>query len=365
MSGFGTELLNVAIGMAFVYLVMSLIASAMLEVVESGLRTRAKYLWQGIGEILGDGHARGRLMKMAVPPKRARKGTVTLAEFYEHPIIGGMYYGPYDKAVGTAAMRKLPAYIPRESFSTAVIDLVSRQNTNSNVSAMQALRNGVKALPNGAPVRTALESIMRLTGDDVTLVQKRLEAWYDGAMERVTGWYKRHSQVMLLAIGLGLAWSANVDSWRLVKDLLKNEPKRQALVSAASNYVAANPKPDSKVTGQDINDLFTVLDGYPSPLIAERDTSSSRPAVNDALTMGGEVLGLLITAFAISLGAPFWFDLLNKFTVVRGGIKPKEQAQQAGDKATGTSTAGAGAPAVFVRSGPVGKIPMDRALLNH
>jgi hypothetical protein len=37
--------------------------------------------------------------------------------------------------------------------------------------------------------------------------------------------------------------------------------------------------------------------------------------------------GWLITALAISLGAPFWFDLLNKFMVVRSTVKPSEKSQ--------------------------------------
>ena len=37
--------------------------------------------------------------------------------------------------------------------------------------------------------------------------------------------------------------------------------------------------------------------------------------------------GWLITAVALSLGAPFWFDTLNKFMVVRGTVKPQEKSQ--------------------------------------
>jgi hypothetical protein len=37
--------------------------------------------------------------------------------------------------------------------------------------------------------------------------------------------------------------------------------------------------------------------------------------------------GWLLTGMAISLGAPFWFDLLNKFMVVRSTIKPQEKSQ--------------------------------------
>jgi len=36
-------------------------------------------------------------------------------------------------------------------------------------------------------------------------------------------------------------------------------------------------------------------------------------------------IGFLITALAMTLGAPFWFDLLNKLVNIRsGGNKPKE-----------------------------------------
>jgi hypothetical protein len=32
-----------------------------------------------------------------------------------------------------------------------------------------------------------------------------------------------------------------------------------------------------------------------------------------------------VTACAVSMGAPFWFDVLNKISVVRSTIKPQER----------------------------------------
>jgi hypothetical protein len=43
-------------------------------------------------------------------------------------------------------------------------------------------------------------------------------------------------------------------------------------------------------------------------------------------------IGFLITAFAISLGAPFWFDLLSKLMRVRTSLQP------AAPSSSGTST---------------------------
>ena len=36
--------------------------------------------------------------------------------------------------------------------------------------------------------------------------------------------------------------------------------------------------------------------------------------------------GYLATAFAVMLGAPFWFDLLGKLMVVRSTVKPKQKS---------------------------------------
>jgi hypothetical protein len=39
-------------------------------------------------------------------------------------------------------------------------------------------------------------------------------------------------------------------------------------------------------------------------------------------------LGWALTAFAVSLGAPFWFDMLNKLIVVRSTVKPHEKSKE-------------------------------------
>jgi hypothetical protein len=44
------------------------------------------------------------------------------------------------------------------------------------------------------------------------------------------------------------------------------------------------------------------------------------------------LFGWSITALAISLGAPFWFDLLNKIMVIRSTVKPKEKSPEEGSE---------------------------------
>jgi hypothetical protein len=60
------------------------------------------------------------------------------------------------------------------------------------------------------------------------------------------------------------------------------------------------------------------------------------------------IFGLAATAFAVSLGAPFWFDMLNKFMIVRSTVKPHEKSpEEASDdrqRPRPTPGSGAGTP---------------------
>ena len=49
------------------------------------------------------------------------------------------------------------------------------------------------------------------------------------------------------------------------------------------------------------------------------------------------VIGWFVTAFAVMLGAPFWFDVLNRFMVVRSTVKPSEKSQSEASKDAASS----------------------------
>src|SRR5262249_35083996 len=135
--------------------------------------------------------------------------------------------------------------------------------------------------------------------------------WYDTAMDRVAGRYRRHAQVMLLLVGFALAVAANLDTWAIARDLATDEPKRRALLASANRFVAARA---------------TAGPSAGADAAAFMNAVSSSPLPSWSGVTGWSSLGWLVTAFAISLGAPFWFDLLNKVMVIRGTVKPTEKS---------------------------------------
>lgn len=323
---FGSPILDVAIGLVFVYLLLSLIATALRETIEAWLKSRAGQLELGIRTLLQDLSGNG--LARAV---------------YEHPLIYGLYSGKYDPPAGGGQQVRhrssLPSYIPSANFAAALMDIVAQTAAAANrVPAgtpappitFDGLRDAVQRLPN-EPVRRALVSAVDMSEGNLRIAQANIEAWYDSSMDRVSGWYKRETQKILLGIGLGVAVVANVNSLAVASHLYRDQPARAALVNHASNADTA--------LGRSMVAVRAELARLDLP-IGWSNTELSLPRASlagiRAYPWWGNVvqplLGWIMTGLAISLGAPFWFDLLNKFMVIRSTVKPREKSPEEGSE---------------------------------
>ena len=177
-------------------------------------------------------------------------------------------------------------------------------------------------------------------------LQTNLENWYNDAMDRVSGWYKRYTQNVLMIIGLGLAIAFNVSSVRIAHTLWIDRDARQGMVDAANDYLkrsisrtAVRPTGASPTQMKTVGasrecskrgSSFCLWDGG----IAVRYTGLVEGNIRSAMSGDAFVvlIGWLITAGALSLGASFWFDTLNKIMVIRNTVKPQEKSQIEGSK---------------------------------
>ena len=156
-------------------------------------------------------------------------------------------------------------------------------------------------------------------GDDVSKARQNIEAWYNSTMDRVTGWYKRRTQVIILCLGFFVAVIVNADTITIGKSLSHSQALRSSLVAVVGEYArdqSQKPADDSRVT-EKLDEVRKL--GLP---IGWNWDELNGLTIWHLFT---KVIGWLLTAVAISLGAPFWFDLLNKFMVARSTIKPPEK----------------------------------------
>ncbi len=336
-----SAILDVAIGIAFVYLFLSLICSVVNEGIASIFSLRAKNLVRGIDSLFSESKiADGRRFVEAI---------------YAHGLIRGLYKNPAkvdDATVAQAASAadprtldlspldlsslhlpsvftlveqwspNLPAYIPSPTFATALIDIVAPPDP-SKARVLDDVRQGIEKLP-ASPTRQALLSLVAATEKDVVEFQQKVEGWFNDSMDRASSWYKNRAQVILLVIGVVISVGLNVDTIKLAQTLWNNPVERQATVELAQKYIDSNQKPPQTPDEfkAQANQIASVGNQLPFPF-----GWHAKPPM-DPLFWLETLAGWAITALALSLGAPFWFDTLNKFMQVRSAVKPKEKGKK-------------------------------------
>ena len=303
---FGSEILDIAIGMIFTYLLLSLICSAINELIERNLKNRATDLEKGLRELLDD-----------------KDGTGLVKQVYEHGMINGLFRGSYNPAASDKS--NLPSYIPSRNFALAILGILM-PNPAAPVAGVQvSFREAVSQIPN-AKVKNAMTSMLNVAGNDVDKFRENIEGWFNSTMDRVSGWYKRRSQLIVFLLGFLAAAVMNVNSVSIANDLWIHKAQRDALVSASQGYLGSHSKEGQ--IGQDAGLTSNIKEIENHGLPIGWNIDWNRDTKGWALFGVSALLGWFITACAVSLGAPFWFDMLNKFIVVRSTIKPHEKSPE-------------------------------------
>lgn len=322
---FNSVILEVAIGIIFLFGLVSMICSAIREGIETLTKTRAAYLERGIRELLHDRDAQN-----------------IVKSFFEHPMINSLYSADYTpgkntKQPGLFDLGKcLPSYIPSKNFALALMDIAARGSKNNAVSSdpnavemsIASIRANILNIQN-IPVQRAMLTALDTAQGDLDRLQQNLEKWFDSSMDRVSGWYKRSTQWILFIIGLVVAVGLNINTIKIADYLFRNDDARKIIVAQAENA-----SKDATFTQQSYEQAKSNLDalqlpiGWANGINPETDNS-------DSVVWNGffiYILGWLLTALAATLGAPFWFDMLNKIMVIRGTVKPSEKSPEEGSE---------------------------------
>jgi hypothetical protein len=269
------QLLDVSIGVALLYSALALFVTTVQELIASIFAARAKRLYDVLAEMLA-GHV----------PAEGNASKPLVQALYEHPLLQNLARG-----------RHLPSYIPSRAFAIALIDVLRGTKTASDALGAGELLAGAAQFVDRVS-DPQLKRVLKLLVADAQqlastvdersrLVSERLEGWFNDRMARASGWYKRSAQLWSLGLALALAVAMNADSVHLVQTLWADAALREAAVATARE-------------GRPLSELALPI-GW--------------QVVAAPTTVGGWLLracGWLATAVAVSLGATFWFDVLNR-----------------------------------------------------
>ena len=317
---------------------LALTCTTINEAIAGIINSRGKTLAKGIEELLQD--------------------PTLKKDLYEHPLIQGIGLQTSDKA-------RLPSYINSNKFALALMDILTGKAPANDP---DALKKGIEGLPN-ENTKKLLKAV--LDNPRFATNQERLEAWYEQGMGRVSGWYKRTTQIRVYILAALITLVMNADALKMMRTLWNNPTMSAVLVEDAKARLEKG-RPDAELQPMVTYDNPDDPTASNPTEIPARDvvTEEERKLLGQVAGWDGDwygdwpgherngfwgwigyllthrLLGWLITILAVSLGAPFWFDTLSKFMNVRNAGKPPEEnadkpSAQTPAAPTGAAPAGA------------------------
>jgi hypothetical protein len=236
------NILLILISLAFIYAMLSILVSIIVEWLNYMTKERAKHLKNSIYNLLGD-KADNEMGK----------------KFYDHIMINGLQ----------CLRNRLPAYISSGMFSEALVDIIAQPAQKDNPASgvdenqkpikqmMVRFEEGVAAMKEGE-FKNLLQSFIDKSGQDYKQLKAQLENWYNDYMERVSGSYKLNQRKKLLFIGFFVAIMLNVDSLHLLKVLSLDDNLKNKIVAQADQTVEAYKKDSTinfAVKTQEVKDI--------------------------------------------------------------------------------------------------------------
>ena len=381
---FGSVIVEIAIGLVFVYLLLSFVVTAVQELVNSVFKIRAVQLAKGIQKMLGANKAK---------------------EFFDHALIKGLSPNKLIFRNGT----RRPSYIPPRTFVSTLVDMIASAGGQAQrtVAEVQMGINNIR----DSDLKKSLTVLLDDCKRDLNEFEKRLETWFNDQMDRVSGWYKRKAQLITLLAALLVTIVMNADTLAIVKTLSSNSTLRALLVkqaeeatkSSSGNQTPQTPqkdvpakgpkpmeaarqppakpdqspqtkdlkakdapkpeevnqktKPESDLLFKELSQRFTDVEKsidrvqglglplglgwwqnarYTSECPQDKAGCAKKYCPTDkdedckelGLFFLAAIPGWILTALAISLGAPFWFDMLNKVVSIRSSGKAPDEKKK-------------------------------------
>ncbi|WP_291912108.1 hypothetical protein [Chitinophaga sp. CB10] len=351
---FSNLAIDVALGLVFIYLLYSLFVTILQEMIARALGLRARILTKGLRRMLDEDRRRedlGYFGKFTFFTWFYEKGWSVVhyfKPFADAPVLKKFYDSPSIRYLGENTASSRPAYINPATFSQTIVHLLRNSTAARDTdSATVAAALEENSLGLGKNTLTHIRNLFADAQQDIPAFRIQLENWFNEAMQRASSWYRKHCQTWLLVIGFMVAGIFNVDTIAVAKILLKDKTVRQEMVQLASSH--------SYGYGPAMDTLMEHRLLYKDSAFLRNDTSL-KAFVGDTAVIGvyamlrndaGEarnvlgihrefspahpyglshpyqsngwlvIAGWAITAMAISLGAPFWFDLLGKVVKFR------------------------------------------------
>ncbi|QLE44520.1 hypothetical protein FD723_31640 [Nostoc sp. C052] len=379
--------IDITLGLVFIYLILSLLASEIQELIATFLQWRAKHLKNSIELLLAGG-------------SETEESDFTKAR----NLVEILYNDPLINTLNQQAKRKVeqlrnnaknidnkrleekqsgPSYLPSETFAITLLDTLKipqlinyAKNTNeeskNNLHIILASYKELKAGINN-PESESYKTIKKVYGDidkdfkrfvnedlsddvpdnlikslaaiaqrsrikigdlteEMNQFKNEVETWFDRSMDRASGVYKRNAKGVAILIGISIAVLTNTDTFHLVNRLSQDSVIRSTIAQSATQRIDYIKDLEGRKEIETLLGNASIPIGWQN-INQQFEQNSGNVLLIRSWQVFRLICGWIISGLAIAMGAPFWFDILNKVINVRNaGPKPtaytKDQPSQ-------------------------------------
>lgn len=335
---FGSNVIDILLGLMVVFLAVSLAVSAGSEIASQWFSMRPDQLKKALVGMLEDG----------VP--------VATADADGHWFFGQtLLRSMADRG------KKFPSYMDPKTFSEAILLAIDKDFADKKLGELGAsLEQSLNNLPIDDGAKNIIRSYIRQSEGDIEKFRKLLESWFDRVMDRASGWYKRNIAIVSLIISALIVVFANIDALAIARALHGSDALRVKMLDVADRLTQQAPRASAQAgaparptaagaagTVQQAGADISAAEANPAAL-PDTGVEQSKAQLKilrtefETMQLAGlpigwqvampaqpsgwatKIIGWFITICAATLGAPFWFDMLSKIINIRNaGPKPK------------------------------------------
>jgi hypothetical protein len=284
------QVLEVVIGLVFIYYILGSVVSTVTQIINESMESRGAALEMYLKKAVGD-------------------KTLDITSLPQIKALRPVRYANWWNVFGAGTEEKRVEKIPVSTLVTGFFD-VSGLNCKGDVSAQELLAI-INQLPEGE-AKHAMASWVQQGVTDINEIRNRSLDYFNGILNQAQATFKARARSVVIILSLLVTLILGTDSIQIAQDLWSDAGLRNSTAAAATSTVAQ----------QQQGNITAAQAAAPSPTaLALRFSwiqSGNFPTTGGLGSQAGfvllKILGLIITAVAVSQGSSFWYDLLKKLT---------------------------------------------------
>lgn len=325
-------ILDLVVGLIFIYFLLSIICSSAVEMFLSFFKIRAVILAEWMKKIFSQKVAKST-------GKEVPFGEIIM----DHCLVTSLT--PPGKSTSytdagnfvSALLERITFYSNPDKITASLDDLIDAIDKTTLLP--EELRRTFLIYAHES--RDTFKQVVENKLSEVEIFRKKIENWYDTSMQRLGGRMRvKYARPITIAFAVLITCSLNADSVSIAKYLYTNQGVAAKISRDADAMLNSDTLKrmvdDIKVTSekdedvikvinkklQNINEANAILNNS-MPLGWRKDELKNDHRKTDGYKFFSKAVGLAATILALTMGTPFWFDLLNKLANLRGvGNKP-------------------------------------------